>query len=578
MTHPMEVGECIARIRRRWTILPVQDVDHHVSRYSCAPDFDRPDGPPPVHGAINQHGQKREVIVVREWEAEQLRESLPETMISMSRDDTPIIHYTGQWEYIHFDWARKDLYDTSTISCVHDTTLSQSKLNQTEPCPQPLQDDYPVWYFLTGQIAHPEHMKALWQLRKQPYHRHATVEGLTSIRYKHRETSEQRLEPWESTKNYGSGEALVLSSPNDKLLHRNKAVGLAYLVRDKLSEDRLRYFKTSLFRVKRCKIILSPISRYGQAHEVDGLTFVLDSFNKEDEVRKLAKAYPYKISPEPSIVVRSKFRTKGAPMNSASRHYSHRWPLHNKFRRLNRDSIYKRRAEFYPTYRRRRSSLVPASLQNPSPVAVGLTNSTSGADAKIDETEEDIANTTTELFRCNSGTNVSEDPASTSSGTYANLDETENTKKKKTSIWWDDQPLGITTTTTYTDTASTSQEEENLVEHIEDVATSSDAHVKTEKPTKKKAVAWWGLPAGTTTTETGTEIDVGPRNERLEDDQDAAMTTETVTKTGGTSQDGRSEDVQDAQTTSDADIENTPVSKPDSASDEEGAEEQSKSE
>jgi hypothetical protein len=573
----MEVGECIARIRRRWTILPVQDVDHHVNRYSCAPDFDRPDGPPPVHGAINQHGQKREIIVVREWEAEQLRESLPETMISLSRDDTPIIHYTGQWEYIHFDWARKDLYDTSTIPCVHDTTPPQSKLNQTEPCPQPLQDDYPVWYFLTGQIAHPEHMKALWQLSKKPYHRHATVEGLTSIRYKHRETSEQRREPWESAKSYGSGEALVISSPNDKLLHRNKAVGLAYLVRDKLSEDRLRYFKTSLFRVKRCKIILSPISRYGQAHEVDGLTFVLDSLNKEDEVRKLAKAYPYNISPEPSIVVRSKFRTKGVPVNSASRHYSHRWPLHNKFRRLNRDSIYERRAESHPTYRRCRSSLVPASLQNPSLVVVGLANSTSAADAKIDETEEDIANTTTELFRCNSGTNVSEDPASTSSGTDAKVEETEKTKKK-TSTWWDDQPLGITTTTTYTDTASTSQDEVNLVEHIEDVAMVQDADVKKEKPTKKEAVVWWSKPVGTTTTETGTEIDVGPRNERLEDDQDAGTTTEKVTETDGASQDECSEDRQDTGTTSGADVEKTPISKPDSASDEKKPGEEGKSE
>jgi hypothetical protein len=564
----MEVGECIARIRRRWTILPVQDVDHHVNRYSCAPDFDRPDGPPPVHGAINQHGQKREVIVVREWEAEQLRESLPETMISMSRDDTPIIHYTGQWEYIHFDWAHKDLYDTSTVPCVHDTTLPQSKLNQTERCPQPLQDDYPVWYFLTGQIAHPEHMKALWQLSKKPYHRHATVEGLTSIRYKHRETSEQRLEPWESAKNYGSGEALVISSPNDKLLHGNKAVGLAYLVGDKLSEDRLRYFKTSLFRVDRCRITLSPISRYGQAHEVDGLTFVLDSLHKEDEIRKLAKFYPYKISvPEPSIVVRSKFRTKGVPMNSASRHYSHRWPLHNKFCRLKRDSIYKRRAESHPTYRRRRSSLVPVSLQNSSPAVVDLTNSTSTADAKIDETEEDIANTTTELFRCNSGTNVSEDPTSTSSGTDAKVEETEKTKKK-TSIWWDDQPLGITTTTTYTDTASTSQDEENSVEHIEDLATAQDADVQTEKPTKKKAVAWWGKPVGTTRVETDTETDVGPRNERLEDDQDAETTTETVTETGGTSQDGHSGDIQDAGTTKDADVEKAPISKPDVATDE----------
>jgi hypothetical protein len=197
---------------------------------------------------------------------------------------------------------------------------------------------------------------------------------------------------------------------------------------------------------------------------------------------------------------------------------------------------------------------------------VYLTNSTSGADAKIDETEEDIANTTTELFRCNSGTNVAEDSPSTSYGTDANVDGTEKTKKK-TSIWWDDQPLGITTTTTYTDTASTLQDEENSVEHIEDLATAQDADVQTDMPTKKKAVAWWGKPVRTTTTETGTEIDVGPRNERLEDDQDAEMTAETVTETGA-SQDERSGDVQDAEMTRDADIEKTPISKPDSASDE----------
>jgi hypothetical protein len=146
------------------------------------------------------------------------------------------------------------------------------------------------------------------------------------------------------------------------------------------------------------------------------------------------------------------------------------------------------------------------------------------------------------------------------------VEETEKTKKK-TSIWWDDQPLGITTTTTFTDTASTSQDEENSVEHIEDVATAQDADVKKEKPTKKEAVVWWGKPVGTTTTETDTGIDVGPRNEHLEDDQDAGKTTEMATETGA-SQDGRSEDVQDAETTRDADVEKTPVSKPDVATDE----------
>jgi hypothetical protein len=208
---------------------------------------------------------------------------------------------------------------------------------------------------------------------------------------------------------------------------------------------------------------------------------------------------------------------------------------------------------------------------------VYLTNSTSGADAKIDETKEDIANTTTELFRCNSGTNVGEDSPPTSYGTDANVDGTEKTKKK-TSIWWDDQPLGITTTTTYTDTASTLQDEENSVEHIEDLATAQDADVQTEKPTKKKAVAWWGKPVGTTRVETDTETDVGPRNERLEDDQHAGMTTETVTETGGTSQDGHSGDIQDAGTTKDGDVEKAPISKPDVATDEKKLGEESTSE
>ncbi|KAH7402146.1 hypothetical protein DE146DRAFT_652550 [Phaeosphaeria sp. MPI-PUGE-AT-0046c] len=192
----------------------------------------------------------RDVIVLRQWEASRLKEKLP-LYTRVGR----IVHYTGTWESIQLAWAAKDLHDASKFPYIHDTTLPQHRLN--EALPEPLQDEYPVWYFLTGPIAKPRKLQTLLKLDIEPYKRCAVVHGLTTLHHRQ----------FEVTVESDTDEAYPTLGPS---------VGAAYIIRSKEAEDRLRYFKTDHFMLVRCKITLCPIHEFGQAHEVDGLTFVID--------------------------------------------------------------------------------------------------------------------------------------------------------------------------------------------------------------------------------------------------------------------------------------------------------------
>jgi hypothetical protein len=434
MTHPRQIGDWVADTRGRWALLVVLAVDDLVHRFTCAPDFDRPDGLSP-HRTKDHKGNVKEVVVVRDWEAEQLREYLPQYMRYKRA-----LFYTGAWEFIPLRWAPKDCDDAPRLPSVDITKLP---LRTGETFAQPLQNGYPIWYFLTGQISRPEKIKALWQLHNMPYRRRATVEGLKSVQY---------------ANEYCHCESLVRCSANDKC---RKAEGMAYLVQDKFSEDRLRYFHANVYRVIPCIITLRALSPYAQAQEVNGLTFVFDRGpEREADICELAKwTDPNASGTKRSIVLEgftAALETEGpAPRKRESMYI---WPIVHEGGRPATDDTDGRRKKFHPDYRRR-SPLVPKHLQNPSP------NDSEGKKKETAEKTEDM-----------------------------------------TVVGWKDEPLGNTTTTTVTGSASSEQDEPCLTEHIEDIATTSQAHVETEKPTKKKeATAWWNDTSQTTTTETGTQ-------------------------------------------------------------------------
>jgi hypothetical protein len=251
-----------------------------------------------------------------------------------------IVFFTGRWEGISLEWAPKKLHR-------HDATLSQHRLNEHQ-VPQPLLDSYPVWYFVTGPIARPENIRTLWKLDSPPYHRYATADGLTSIRY-------------------GKCEALVQSSSTKEQRHTKDSVGVAYLVMDKLSEDRLRYFKTRLFKVLHCKITLHPLKKYAQSHVFDGLTLVYDQGPLNEAVIRSIPDHP-DLKAEPSIAFHgyaltspTEIDSRGRPFHSRIRHHSFVFPVLKTDRPIPHFSIRAAKRIMYQPQNRRRSPLVPTS-------------------------------------------------------------------------------------------------------------------------------------------------------------------------------------------------------------------------
>lgn len=238
-----------AKARGEFDLFLKQRVDIIVARLACAPEVKRQNGLY-VHKVFDDQQFIRDVIVLRQWEASRLKQKLPLYM-----RDGRFVHYTGSWESIQLAWASKDLHDASRFPYIHDSTLPQHRLNGAPP--DPLQDDYPVWYFLTGPIAKPKKLQTLLKLDIEPYKRCAVVHGLTTLRRRQFEVT-------------------VESDNNDEYPSLGSSVGAAYLIRSKEAEDRLRYFRTDHFMVVRCKITLCPIHESGQPHDVDGLTFVVD--------------------------------------------------------------------------------------------------------------------------------------------------------------------------------------------------------------------------------------------------------------------------------------------------------------
>lgn len=218
-------------------------------RLKCAPEIERQNGVH-THHVFDDKQIIREAIVLRQWEADRLKGKLP---LSMRKGRNVL--YTGTWESIPLCWAGKDLHEASRFPYLHDAMLPQHRLDSA--LPRPLQDDYPVWYFLTGPITKPNKLRTLLKRDFEPHKRCATVHGLTTLRHR-------------------QFEATVETAFHDEYVTLGPSVGAAYMIKSKEEEDRLRYFKTDHFVVVRCKITLCPLLESGKSHEVDGLTFVAD--------------------------------------------------------------------------------------------------------------------------------------------------------------------------------------------------------------------------------------------------------------------------------------------------------------
>jgi hypothetical protein len=440
--------------RGQWELMLKQDVDNYVDRLGCAPQLDRKDG---IHlyQAWDKDEFEREVVVLREWEAQHATINLPTTMRL-----GPIVFFTGRWEEIPLEWAPKKLHTASTLPSVHDATLSQHRLNEHQ-APQPLQHDYPVWYFLTGSIARPENMRTLWKLDSLPYYRHATADGLTSIRY-------------------GKCEALIQSSSTKEEWHTKKSVGTAYLVMDKLSEDRLRYFKTHLFKVIRCKITFCPLNEYAQSHVVNGLTFIYDQDLMNEAVIRSTPAQP-DLNAEPSLAFEgyattlpTEIDSQGRPFHSRLRYHSFVFPVLKIDRPVPHYSTMAVKRTMYNPQNRRRSPLVPNSPPSPPSLLVSVPEegeSSSRCGSVLDTIGSHL-------------TRTGERSTYTMAGN------------------WRGEPLGITTNTTYTEAGSSSEDDGNTVECIEVIQFTSGTAASTDP--EAPALIPGSLPTEETTTGTGT--------------------------------------------------------------------------
>lgn len=143
--------------------------------------------------------------------------------------DADRIYSTREFKTIELVRASKPPREESKHSPVEDTTLSRHGPGASEP-ERPLQYEYPVWYFLVGQASNEYTLEELLKHRRLPYTRAAMVDGLTTLQGVHCGGLVHA-----TVKTCASGPA--------------STVGRAYLVRNKLEEDRLRYFHTSLYTV-----------------------------------------------------------------------------------------------------------------------------------------------------------------------------------------------------------------------------------------------------------------------------------------------------------------------------------------
>jgi hypothetical protein len=227
---------------------------------------------------------------------------------------------------------------------------------------------------------------------------------------------------------------------------------MAYLVTNKLAEDRLRFFKTHLFKVVRCKITLDPLSNFAQPHVVDGLTFVFDQGPKAGaSIRSMRTGNP---DGEPSILFEgyttalpTEFDSQGKPLHVTVRCHNFVFPILKTGRAVrNGGAARMTQRRMYEPQNRRRSPLIPNSPPRPASPIPGVPGEDTPRSPRFGGVLHPIGSPLTRMG--------------------------EQSTHQRAGNWWD-EPLGITTNTTCTEVNSSLQEDDNTVEHIEDVQEAS---------------------------------------------------------------------------------------------------------
>ncbi|CAO2649077.1 Nn.00g100260.m01.CDS01 [Neocucurbitaria sp. VM-36] len=229
LTDPKDTAAWVEYQNTRFELFVLLAVDAHVDRAQWAPFMKREPTP--------------------HKEARALQRRLPRYARTNGR-----IYPVSNWISIPISGALKSLHDGSRAPYIYDPTLPQFRLLY-EQLPRPLHHEYPVWYFLTGQISRGDKLMRLLKLDQLPEMRYASINGLVEVQER-------------------QCRALVEPGRHQSWWGQDHCVGWAYRVKNEVEERRLRLFKTDFFTVVRCKILMSAKGRSGFQTEVEGLTFV----------------------------------------------------------------------------------------------------------------------------------------------------------------------------------------------------------------------------------------------------------------------------------------------------------------
>lgn len=128
-----------------------------------------------------------------------------------------------------------------------DATMPQHRLDSDDSRPDPLQNEFPVWYFFYGNLAKEEILTKLLSLSTAPVYYPAKVHGAV-------------MKKW--TERYNA----VLDGPMSSIVD-----GWAYQVQSEEEESNLRFHETGNYEVVRCSIQMSEETVKGLIFRYCGL-------------------------------------------------------------------------------------------------------------------------------------------------------------------------------------------------------------------------------------------------------------------------------------------------------------------
>lgn len=124
-----------------------------------------------------------------------------------------------------------------------DATLPQNRLNSCEVHYRPMQDEYPVWYFVYGPLADPDELRVILNLECMPSYRPASVLGARLL-------SENAITDACSFKD------------------EFRVQGKAFHAINEAQEESLRFSVTEKFEVMRCRMVFED-----SGDEINALVF-----------------------------------------------------------------------------------------------------------------------------------------------------------------------------------------------------------------------------------------------------------------------------------------------------------------